>query len=189
MSMLASTLGIGRTAQIGGLTSSFGGAGASGGGIGLGTLSVFSSALSGITGAFSQYQASRYNAKMMEYNKKIGELQAADALRRGEIEEGRYRQQVGAMIGQQRVSMAAQGLDVNDGSALQVQQDTARIGEIDAMTIRHNAAMEAWGYKVQAAGAGAQADMARKAGTQRALSTLSTGFLDTWVTGKTARLW
>ncbi|MCW5738195.1 MAG: hypothetical protein KIS73_29000, partial [Enhydrobacter sp.] len=37
--------------------------------------------------------------------------------------------------------------------------DTKRAGEQDALTIRHNAAREAWGYQVQGAGFGADATM------------------------------
>jgi len=106
--------------------------------------------------ASSQWQAGNaqskvdlYNAQVAANNAKVDALQSDDAIARGSTAETVHRKQVKALIGSQRASLAASGVDVNDGSALDVQTDSARQGETDALTIRANAAREAWGYKVK----------------------------------------
>lgn len=46
--------------------------------------------------------------------------------------------------------MAANGGLVDEGTNSVLQQDTAQLGELDALTIQNNAAREAYGLKVQA---------------------------------------
>jgi len=52
--------------------------------------------------------------------------------------------------GAQTTSIAAQGIDVTQGSAAQIAEQTQRFGEEDINQIRLNAAREAWGIKTQA---------------------------------------
>ncbi len=87
----------------------------------------------------------------------ILDQRARDARTIGADEEQRYRANVRGLIGSQRAGFAAQGVDVGQGSAVDVQADAAYLGELDALTIRNNAAREAWGYEVEA-------DQARKGG-------------------------
>ncbi|MNJ23108.1 hypothetical protein D3C77_174860 [compost metagenome] len=74
---------------------------------------------------------------------------AEDAVARGEFESDQQRLRTNAAIGTQRTGFAANGVDVNTGSAAEIQDDTAALGELDALTIRNNAAREAWGYRTQ----------------------------------------
>lgn len=96
------------------------------------------------TGRAAQEQANR--------NAQIAELQATDAIARGIEDENRLRIRSRRLIGSQRAAFAASGIDITDAdsTAVNVFADTAEQTEIDARTIRANAAREAWGYKVQA---------------------------------------
>src|SRR5262245_53626432 len=89
-------------------------------------------------------------ARLLEDNATLAEQQAQDAIARGAESEERFRQGVATIIGSQRAASAAANLDVNFGSALDIQHDAAYLGELDALTIRSNAAREAWGYRVDA---------------------------------------
>lgn len=89
----------------------------------------------------------QYNKRLDDFNAHLADLQAQDAIARGAQAETIQRQRTGQIVGAQRASFAAQGIDANTGSATDVQSDTARIGELDALTIRNNAAREAWGYQ------------------------------------------
>lgn len=100
--------------------------------------------------AYGQTRAGKETKGIYDRNAQLAELQAQDAIERGQVEEKKARRQTEQVIGQQRVSLAAQGVDINKGSALDVQADAAYLGELDALTIRNNAAKEAWGYRVQA---------------------------------------
>jgi hypothetical protein len=112
----------------------------------------------------AQRDASESEAQLADYNAQVADLQAADATARGAEDEQKFRTSVRGMIGSQRASQAAGNIDVSGGSAADVQADAAYLGELDALTIRTNAAREAWGYQVQGEDLRKRADIARKEG-------------------------
>lgn len=99
-----------------------------------------------------------YMAQMSRQRQALAQQQADDALRRGQIAEQRQRDLTAQRIGTQQAALAAQGTDL-EGSPTDILGDTRRAGEFDALTIRNNAAREAWGYQVQGAGFGADASL------------------------------
>ena len=108
--------------------------------------------------------AARAQAAAANQNARIAEAQAHDALERGGQEELRLRRQMAQLQGTQRSMLAASGVDVDSGSALDVQDASMREGEQDAAAIRFNAAREGWGHQVQAANYRNEASAARAAG-------------------------
>lgn len=104
----------------------------------------------GVMGAQNAQQQGAFQSFMGEQNAGYKELAAQDAEKRGSVDADRYRRQVTQMIGSQRAGFAAGGIDVNSGTAAEIQDDTAAFGEFDALTIANNAAREAWGYRVGA---------------------------------------
>ena len=106
--------------------------------------------------------------RVYDWNARIAGMQADDAINRGAYEEARFREQIDQFIGTQRATQAASGTDVNYGSNVDVQADTAYLGELDALAIRMNAAREAWGYRVEAIDQTARGMIARKSGMQAA---------------------
>jgi hypothetical protein len=86
----------------------------------------------------------------LEFNATVAEQQAKDAEQRGAYDAGRFRAQVKALVGAQRVGFAGGNVDVNSGSAADVQRDARRLGAVDERQIRLNAAREAWGFQQQA---------------------------------------
>ena len=127
-------------------------------------------------------QQGEYEAQLLEQNAGLAELQAADAVSRGQADALTRRGQTRQVVGAQRVGLAAQGIDIDVGSAADVQAEASAIGAFDALTIRNNAAREAWGYGIAAADARNRASLTRRgaknlAGAQRtaAVGTLLTG--------------
>ncbi len=136
----------------------------------------------------AQQRAAESEAGLLDYNAQVADLQAQDAVERGREEESRFRTGVRGIIGAQRAEIAASGTDVGFGSAVDVQEDAAFLGELDALTIRNNAAREAWGYKVQAHDIRQRARITRQEGrelaragreaqTQAKIGAVSTGIL------------
>lgn len=109
-------------------------------------------------------EAANSQADLADWNAQVADLQAKDAVVRGAHDESRFREGVNQMIGSQRSGIAASGVDVNSGSAVDVQADTRHLGELDALTIRTNAAREAWGYQVQGQDLRRRAEITRKEG-------------------------
>lgn len=116
----------------------------------------------------AQQRAAESEAALLDYNAAVAELQATDAVERGRERESQFRTQVRGMIGTTRAEIAASGTDVTFGSAVDVQEDIAVLGELDALTIRTNAAREAWGYKVQAVDTRERARIRRTEGRELA---------------------
>jgi hypothetical protein len=98
------------------------------------------------------------------------------AEKRGEKEQAAHAARVKGLIGEQRVSLAAQGIDLGTGSAAALTEQSYRLGAEDQMTIRNNAWREAWGLKMQSQQYTAAGNMALTGGRNAAGNTLLTGF-------------
>lgn len=140
------------------------------------------SGFAGAADAYNQVQGmalqSEFQQKMFERNERMAKLQAEDATRRGEREAGKLRKGVRGMIGKQRAALAAQGIAIDSGDALTIQEETASFGALDAITIRTNAWREAWGYKMNAEIASMQGQMTQAANKNQMFSTALTGGLN-----------
>lgn len=99
-----------------------------------------------------------YMAKVQRNNAELARRQAAMVREQGQIDADKQRQLTSQRIGTQTAQLAVQGTDL-EGSPTDILGDTAKAGELDAQTIRSNAAKQAWGYEVGAANAGANAGL------------------------------
>lgn len=124
---------------------------------------------------YSQVRAGQQAKKIGDFNAAVYERQAEDALVRGREDEQKFRQGVRALIGGQKAGFAGQGVDVTQGSALDVQADAAFLGELDALTIRTNASREAQGLRDQASVSRQGGSMARNQAYGQAAGTVLTG--------------
>ncbi len=115
-------------------------------------------------------RAAEDQAQLAEFNAAIADLQAKDTEVRGEQEAQRFRVRTRQLIGEQRAGFAAGNVDVGYGSTVDVQADTAFIGELDALTVKTNAAREAWGYRIEATDLRKRAQIARKEGDAAVLT-------------------
>jgi hypothetical protein len=131
----------------------------------------------------AQRKQGEYEAHQNEVNASLAEESAADALARGGEDEARQRCDTRGLIGSQRAGYAAQGVQVDNGSALDIVSDSARQGELDALTIRTNAAREAHGFTVEALNDRAAAEQARSASRSAARTTLLGGAAQLWAMG------
>ncbi len=107
--------------------------------------------------AYSQYQSAQYNAAVARNNQTIANQNAKIALQQGQQAEQAQRIKTGSMIGAIEAQQAASGVQTNSGSALNVRSSAAETGELDALTIRYNADLQAQNLKYQASQFGAQA--------------------------------
>ncbi len=140
------------------------------------------SAGASIYGASSQASAikqqGRYQQQIAETNARAQEELAKDAIERGATESSLVRRRARQMTGTQRAGFAGQGVEVNSGTALRVQDDTFTMGETDALTVKNNAWREAWGYKTQAKSLRDQARLGALTAKLQAHNTMLTGGLN-----------
>jgi hypothetical protein len=123
-----------------------------------------------------------YEDRMYEHNAHIADLQFEDALQRGRMAANRARSQGRTLIGAQRAAAAEAGIDVADGTAVELIEESELFSELDAVRLSNDATREAWGFQVQARDYRRQGVLSRTAGQNAArgaraasYSTLLTG--------------
>ena len=120
--------------------------------------------------AKGQTEDAAFQSNLMNQNAAFKNDTANETINAGDTAADWQRVKAGQAIGTQRSVQAANGIDVNSGSSALIQDDTAMLGELDALTIQNNAAREAYGYRVQA-----QQDISNAGQTVRNGKTAATG--------------
>lgn len=88
----------------------------------------------------AQMNSLSYQAQIANYN---ADIAAAE----GEARSDRQMLKTAAAVSAIKVAQAANGIDITKGSAPMVQKSARRLGKYDALTIRSDAAREAYGYR------------------------------------------
>lgn len=109
---------------------------------GVGTYGAIKSADAASTAAKYNFQVEGQNAAISKTNAQIAEQS-------GEVQAGIQGQRTKMAVGQSLASTGASGVSVDSGSAVSVRDSMRSLGEIDSLTIRSNAAREAYGYNVK----------------------------------------
>lgn len=102
--------------------------------------------MSGI-GTAQQY---RYQASVDKQNAAIAQGQAQDSIANTNLEAQRRYREVSQMKGAQQAAQAANGVDINFGSAVDVQRDTAMIGAEDVAQIYKGGNERTKGFEINA---------------------------------------
>lgn len=85
-----------------------------------------------------------------DFNIKLAQINEEDAILRGEERVVDYKKQAAQIAGSQVASLAAQGVQIDTGSAAQVQYNTEKQIDTDIKRLKNNAWREAFGFKVEA---------------------------------------
>ena len=111
-----------------------------------------SSAVSSAGSAYLSSQSAKLNAearaRMAGINARIAELNAQSIQMQGQREAGSLSLRAGQIKGSQRAALAANGVDLGEGSAAEVQTSTDLLKEIDMHTATSNALARAWGARM-----------------------------------------
>lgn len=138
--------------------------------------------LSSIGNAYSQSQAieaqGAYQKSAYDFNSKVAEMESADVLKRGNRAISENKKATSSQVGAERADLAAQGVDVNSGTAREIQNDTQYVGALNAITISNNVWRESWGYKSQAIADTAAGRFSQLASETNYGNTLLTGGLN-----------
>lgn len=105
-----------------------------------------------IAGGISQGHALGYQAQVARNNADIAKQNAEYASQAGDVATQRTGLKARSQLNTVRASLAANGLDVNSGSAADTQVSQREIGALDQATTAHDAALQIYGYKTQAQG-------------------------------------
>jgi hypothetical protein len=142
------------------------------------TLTIISLVAMGLSTAGTAYAAresGKFSGRMAEAQASMNNKLAADAKARGEADVAAQRALTDAQIGEAKAAYASGNIDIGGSSAGDTFAGIAWKGAEDAARIRHNAALEAWGYKVQSQQALAQAKADQNAAQMSMYSTILGG--------------
>jgi hypothetical protein len=145
-------------------------------GIGAGTAALALAAIGTATAVYGQVQAgnaqaanARYQSQVAANNAKIAQQNQVYAIQAGEAKAQAQSLRGAALSGRVRAALAANGVDVNSGSPLDVETGVRRAGELDTLTTMNNAALQAYGYRAAAStGEGQAGLLAAQAGQAQA---------------------
>lgn len=111
--------------------------------------------------AVAHNMAIRLNANQLRRNAELAEMQAKEAISRGQEQRGDWRRGVREVLGAQKAAAAHAGVLVGAGSVGQVESATRLKGAIGEDRIRVNAYRESWYLRMMALQYRTQAEMLR----------------------------
>lgn len=117
------------------------------------------SAFGAIEAGQAQANAANFNAQVAANNAKAAEQNADYAIKAG-TEKATVESLKGAeVMGGIKASQAASGIDVNTGSAVDVQRSQREKDQLDTETTLNNAQLQAYGYRTNATNFTAQSEL------------------------------
>jgi len=128
--------------------------------------------IAGAVTAKSQVDQARYEKDVADYNAAVDRNQAVEVRNEARIQENEERQRAFELISRQRAVLASRGANIDFGTALQIQEDTALIGEINAMRIRESGEEQATALESRAELTESSGDFALKQGKLAAVGTV-----------------
>ncbi len=93
--------------------------------------------------------AQKYNAQVADQNASIAAQKALWTTQEGEQAVNNSEMKTAAQTSAIKTNQAASGIEVNSGSAVDVDNSARILGKMDALTIRSNAARQAYGYQTE----------------------------------------
>ena len=127
----------------------------------------------GATGALVQgaatQNASDYQAAVANNNAIIAGYNAGLATQSGEVQAENKSRQGAEKQASIKAATAANGIDVNSGSAVTTQEGEHEVANTDTATTMHNALLQAYGYRTQQTGFEAQSKLDTQQGDSAAI--------------------
>jgi hypothetical protein len=159
---------------------------------GLASGATLASSVVGGVGSIMQGQAASaaagYNAQVAANNAKISTQNAQFAGAEGEQNVAAATAKTRAQVGATVASQGASGVDVNSGSAVDTRESEAKLGMLNALNIRSQAARQAYGFETQSAAFTGQQSLAKaEASNDTTAGYLNAGATVLGGTGKAAQ--
>lgn len=104
----------------------------------------------------------KYQAQIQENNAQLANMEGDLRQEQGQVDVYRYRLAVNRLLSKQKVGFAASGLDISQGTPVEVMAGTAQIGETEAQTIKFNSLLDVWRLRNQAEGFTTEAGLLRQ---------------------------
>lgn len=126
---------------------------------GAGILGAGASALGAITGGEAAANQANYQSQVAANNAQIARQNAVYSAAAGGTQAEETGLKEAGTLGHVKASEAANNVDVNSGSAKDVQESQREAGSLTQLNTENNALLQAYGYGAQATGFGAQSGL------------------------------
>lgn len=154
------------------------------------TVAVTMQTVSTVAKGYQAKQQGKYENKIAKYNARQEENEATQLRNKGVEEENIVRQKTAQLVAKQRAQIGAAGVELETGSALDIQESESILGEVDAMRVRKSFTQKAESMEEGAKLTLAQGEAAEKMGKQAFTASLlsatagvmSSGVADKWFT-------
>jgi len=123
---------------------------------------------------YSQVEQGKSQNEWSQYNAAVAERDAVAAQQSAEYDAAQKRKETAKLIGRQRALYGKAGVTF-EGSPLELMEETASQGELDALMIEREGKLKAGNYQSEAALSRMKGSSAQKAGYYGAGSSLLTG--------------
>jgi hypothetical protein len=133
---------------------------------------------------YQQIQKGNYQNKVAKYNARVAENEATQVRNKGNEAENIHREKTAQLQSRQRAQLGAAGVDLESGSALQLQTDTDTLGEVDALRIRSNTDDQVTALDQQASLLRDQGRNAKRAGLTQGVGSILGGVVGSGVASK-----
>lgn len=151
------------------------------GGGGGGPVSAVTSGF-GLLGASNEARAIKqeaaFEAQQAEFNAQLLEIQKEELAKKTKDDINERQSLTRKMVGSQKARLAAQGIEVDSGIAVDLQEETKQIGREDVLRIKNNAWRQAMGLDIEQADIRSQSKFKQLGARRKANTTLATAGLN-----------
>ena len=133
--------------------------------------------------AYGAYQQGKQQKMLNDYNAKVAMQNKIAVAEKAEYDKEQLKRRVRKLQGSTTVALAKAGVDSTEGTAIDLFEELAIMGEQDLLMIQYNADLKKRGYEVEASTARFTGAAAYQAGKMRAAGTLLTGGSETYKYG------
>ncbi len=131
------------------------------------TIALAMVAVSTVAQGYQAQQQGKFQQGVSRFNAREQENQATRTRNLGIEEENKQREATAQLVARQRAQIAASGVELGSGSALQLQEDAVTLGEVDALRIRSNFEDQAASLETQAGLTTSEGGFAKAAGDNK----------------------
>lgn len=141
---------------------------------------------SGLKQAETIRQQAELTAKLNELNAKYIEYDAWQAEAFGQTEQARYQSEIDRVAGDQKVALAAADVDINYGTAAELQAETRLTGVLNKIEIQNQAYSRSLGYRREANNVRFRSKMQSEQAEAQAQASITAGIAGAAQTGISA---
>lgn len=139
------------------------------------TIAATIAVVSTVAQGYAAKKQGKYQKGVADYNARVQENEATEVRTKGVEEENIMREKTAKLISKQKAQLGAANVELGTGSALDIQEETELLGEVDALRIKSNFERKATSLETQAELTRAEGEAAEKSGKQAFLGSLLSG--------------